>query len=73
MEYEWFEWQRSWWLQDMETMRNYAWVQPYPDLGYSVLLWNRALGGQGDWERIAHAPDVDAAKMIAQLNVNQER
>ena len=73
MELKWLDWQGSSWLHDPMTDRKYAWVQPYPDLGYSVLIWNRALGRQGDWERIAHAPDVDAAKMIAQLNVNQER
>ena len=59
------------WLQDTKTDRNYAWVQKYSDLGYSVLLWNRALGRQGEWERIAHCPDIEGAKMIAQLNVRE--
>lgn len=73
MALKWISWPSGVLLRDTETNRNYAWVQRYPDLGYSVMLRNRAMGRQGDWERIAHAPDLDAAKMIAQLNVNQER
>jgi hypothetical protein len=71
MKLEWLEWNNSHLLRDPETNRNRAWVQRYPDLGYSVQLWNRAMGKYGDWERIAYAPELEAAKLIAQLNVHQ--
>lgn len=68
----WVKWQDSDLLQDVKTQRNSAWVQYYPDLGYKVELWNRGVDPQGDWVEIAIAPDLDAAKMIAQLNVEGE-
>lgn len=66
---EWYEWNGSDILRDSKTGRNVAWVQQYPDLGYSVQLWDDNKKPQADWERIAYAPDLDTAKMIALLNV----
>lgn len=56
-------------LRNTGTALNVAMVQKYPDLGYSVRLWDRGVDPQGDWVEIAMAPDRDAAKMIALLNV----
>ena len=67
----WVEWNGSDILHDRETNRNVAWVQQYPDLGYSIQLWDYTRKPQADWERIAYAPDLDAAKMIALLNVER--
>lgn len=65
---KWNEWQGSYILGNLDTHRNVAWVQQYPDLGWSVQLWGMHKG-KPDWKRIAHVPELDAAKMIALLNV----
>ena len=66
---EWYEWQGSDILRNKKTERNAAWVKQYPDLGYLVQIWDDKAKPQGDWVDIAMVPDLDAAKMIAQLNV----
>jgi len=71
MKLEWHEWNKSHILLNEKTNRNVAWVQHYPDLGWSVQIW-RMYNGKPDWEHIVHVPDLDAAKMIAQLNVEGE-
>ena len=68
----WIKWNGSDLLQDIKTERNSAWITKYPDLGYKVELWDRSIDPQGEWVELAMAPDLDAAKMIAQLNVEGE-
>ena len=69
----WIEWNGSDILRCEKTQRNAAWVQSYFDLGYKVELWDKNAGKNGgDWVQIAMVPDLDTAKMIAQLNVHGE-
>jgi len=70
--FQWYEWCESDVLKDTTTGRNAAWVQKYSDLGYRIQLWSDSVKPQGDWVFVAIVPDLDAAKMIAQLNVEGE-
>jgi hypothetical protein len=65
---EWTEWQDSHILVNTDTSRNEAWVQHYPDLGWRVEIW-RMYNGKPDWVRITYVPELDAAKLIAKLNL----
>lgn len=49
---------------------NHACVTPYPDLGYRVEIWEGS-SNDGEWVELGLVPDLDAAKMIAQLNVEE--
>ena len=67
---EWVEWKGAHVLRSKDLGRNYVWVEAYPDLGWSVSIWNQALANlhtSGDWERIAHHHDLEAAKAIAMI------
>jgi hypothetical protein len=68
----WIVWCESDILRCEKTHHNYAWVQKYSDLGYRVQLWSDKVKPQGDWVVLTIVPDLDAAKMIAQLNVEGE-
>lgn len=69
---KWIEWNGSDILRCEKTHHHFAWVQPYPDLGYRVEIWDDHIGSQGEWVEIAMTPDLDTAKMIAKLNVEGE-
>lgn len=66
---QWVDWNDSVFLRNVDTGRNAAWVTYYPDLGYTVCLWDE---DEMEGVRIAIAPDLDTAKMIAKLNVEGE-
>lgn len=67
---KWIQWNGSDILRCEKTHHHTAWVQPvHDDNGYRIDLWNDDIK---DWESIAHAPDLDAAKMIAKLHVEGE-
>jgi hypothetical protein len=67
---KWYEWKGSHVLRDAKTARNFVWVDTYPDLGWSISVWNPELANlqtNGDWERIAHHSDLETAKSIAMI------
>ena len=68
-ELKWTEWNGSHLLVDLRTGRNTSWVQYYPDLGWSIELWDDNIKPQGNWERIAYHPDLEVAKALAKFNV----
>lgn len=72
MKTEWSMWNEAHILVNRKTNRNMAWVELKSD-GWRVQLWKDGTRThKGRWETIAHVPDLDAAKMIAQLNVEGE-
>jgi hypothetical protein len=66
---KWIDWSDSHILFNMDTNRNEAWVQQKPELGWRVQLWDAHAKPKPDWVGIAYTPELDAAKLIAQLNV----
>jgi hypothetical protein len=66
---EWSTWDGACVLRDLGAGRNYVWVEPYADLGWSVSIWNpeRAADTNGKWDRIAHHSDLETAKAIAMI------
>lgn len=68
IELVWKRWQDGLILcREVPYRRNFLWVEPYPDLGYSIKCWNKNIQPSGDWERIAHSPDLETAKTIAMM------
>jgi hypothetical protein len=65
--FSWERWQDGEILCRMYPYRNYLWVAPYPDLGYSLQRWNKVSGKTGEWERIAHHHDLETLKTIAMI------
>ena len=72
MKLEWHYWGEASVLMNVGTQRNTAWVELKPE-GWRIQLWKDGTRThKGRWETIAHVPDLDAAKMIALLNVEGE-
>ena len=66
---EWTEWQDSHILVNTDTSRNEAWVQHKSELGWRVEIWDAHAKPKPDWARITYVPELDAAKLIAKLNL----
>lgn len=63
----WREWGEAHVLSNEDTQRNGAWIKPHKN-GWMVQIW-RMHRGKPDWVDLVVVPDLDAAKMIARLNV----
>lgn len=68
MNLAWDEYDNTCFLCNLNTGRNEAWLVRRGD-GWVVHRWDETNKRRPDWVELGVVPDLDAAKMIARLNV----